>query len=325
LLVTEPPAGTSAADWDAEGDAPREAAPAARGPDERKEIASGLFERGKAKWEAGEIEAAAELLSASQQQLPRPPTLILLGDCYEQLGRLESAREAFHRAVELAGVSGDERYARAARTREGAVTPRVPRLQIRVPTPAPQSLSVTLNGVELPTSALNAPLPLDAGAYQLEAHAPGYLASLTSVRVSNGSAGSQDVHIVDVQLTPEPMPPPALLPVPAPTPPPDSATDLHHAGSAALVASGALMIASGAVYSASKATCKRESQGNPNACGPHGMNQRDTALTLADVATGFGVVGGIALASGALLYFTPVSNPTSAAPAGASLELQARF
>jgi hypothetical protein len=182
--------------------------PAASAPeadfDRQSEIARDLFVRGKAKWLEGQFEAAAALLGASDEQLSVPSTLALLADSYEHLGRLKSAADAFHRAAELATQKGNLALAHSASTREAALLPRVPQLEIRVAAPLPAALLVTLNGVEVPLARLNAPLALDAGYYQLEARAPGYLPAVSSVRLNNDPAQPGGPQVASVLLAPEP-------------------------------------------------------------------------------------------------------------------------
>jgi tetratricopeptide (TPR) repeat protein len=184
--------------------AQRAAAGGARASDDPKEQAAReLFTQGKAKWESAEYEAAISLFSASLAQLPKPSTLTLLADCYERLGRLRSARDTFQRAAELARQTNDERLVQVARTREAALGPRIPQLEIRIINTSAPGLRVTLNGVEVGARWLNVPIPMDAGAYQLEARATGYVPSLLSVRVSNPSTQPAAVQVVQVTLTAE--------------------------------------------------------------------------------------------------------------------------
>lgn len=184
--------------------AAQRAAAGARSTDDPKEQAArDLFAQGKAKWESAEYEAAISLFSASLAQLPKASTLTLLADCYERLGRLRSARDTFQRAGELARQTNNERLVQVARTREAALGPRIPQLEIRIINTSAPGLRVTLNGVEVGARWLNVPIPMDAGAYQLEARATGYVPSLLSVRLSNPATQPAAVQVVQVTLTPE--------------------------------------------------------------------------------------------------------------------------
>jgi tetratricopeptide (TPR) repeat protein len=171
--------------------------------DPKEQAARELFVQGKAKWESADYDAALSLFSASLAQLPKASTLTLLADCYEKLGRLRSARDTFQRAGELARQTNNERLVQIARTREAALGPRIPQLEIRIINTSAPGLRVTLNGVEVGSRWLNVPLPMDAGSYQLEAKATGYVPSLMSVRLTNPGTQPAAVQVVQVTLSPE--------------------------------------------------------------------------------------------------------------------------
>ena len=299
-------------------------------PTRQSEIARDLFERGKAKWLEGQFEAAAALLAASDEQLPVPSTLALLADSYEHLGRLKSASDTFHRAAELATQKGNPALAHSASTREAALLPRIPQLELRVAEPRPAGLLVTLNGVEVPLSQLNAPLAMDAGYYQLEAHAPGYLPSVSSVRLSNDPARPAGAQLAFVLLEPEPSR--VVVSAPAPTVRADTRAGdrrevawwLGAGGAAALVTSGIVMLVSWAKYADSREICQQAS-GSSRQCPRSGFDERNTSLQLAGVATGVGLTGAALLGTGITLYLTPVAVPESASPVGAGVGVSGAF
>jgi tetratricopeptide (TPR) repeat protein len=167
-------------------------------------VARNLFEQGKLHWQNRRFAEAVSLFSASYAQNPLTSPLLLLADCYEQLGRLRTARDVFQRAAAQANQQGDLDLARRAETRAAALQPRVPQLELRVPRPLPAGLVVTLNGTELPNSGLNVPVPMDAGSYRVEARAPGYEAISVPFGVSNESTQGEPVKVVAVALRPIP-------------------------------------------------------------------------------------------------------------------------
>ena len=135
-------------------------------------------------------------------------TALLLADCYEQLGKLRSALDEFRRAEQLAlandAAESGERprdLAERARLRAAALEPRVPHIELQVAQPPP-GLSVSLNGVAVPTEQLDTPLPLDAGAYRIEATAPGFQPFAADVQVANELV--QTGQVVPVVLEPLP-------------------------------------------------------------------------------------------------------------------------
>jgi hypothetical protein len=307
------------------------AAPSSQAGTGAAQIARDLFERGKAKWLAKEYEEAAALLTASQEQLAVPSTLALLADSYEQLGRLKSASEAFHRAALLAAEKGNHTLAHSARTREAALLPRIPRLEIRVPAPVPAGLLVTLDGVEVPGRQLNVPLAMDAGNYQLEARAPGFLPALSSVQLTNDRVQLAGPRVVPVLLAalPSEAAQPALPPRPRPLA--DAPRSGQHelgmwlgaGGVAAALTGGVVMLVSWSLYTDSEQACEAAT-GSSRLCPRSALDQRNRALQLAGVATGFGLTSVALLGTGLALYLTPESD-SEGVPAGAALQLGGVF
>ncbi|MEY4548678.1 MAG: hypothetical protein RL685_4873 [Pseudomonadota bacterium] len=314
------------------GEANAEALASESAPDRRTQIARDLFERGKSKWLEQQFEEAAALLTASQDQLAVPSTLALLADSYEQLGRLRSASEAFGRAALLAGERGNLALEHSARTREAALQPRIPQLEIRVPEPVPVGLLVTLNGVEVPARHLNVPLAMDAGYYQLEARAPGFLPSLSSVRLTNDRVQLAGPRVVPVLLSALPSEPVVVAPAAKPQAVAADASRsrqqelglwLGAGGVAAAVTSGVVMLVAWSKYSDAERSC-RQATGNSHRCPKAAFDQRGDALQLAGVATGFGLAGAALVGTGLALYLTPESS-SEGLPAGAALQLSGRF
>lgn len=172
----------------------------ASGGGSREQVAFNLFEQGRREWQAGHYAEAAALLIASHDQNALPMPLLLLADCYERLGRLHSARDTFLRAAALASQHHEVDLAHRAETRAAALAPRVPRLELRVPQPAPPGLVVTLNGGPVAPGLLNTPLPMDAAVHRVEARAPGHEPLSLSVSVGNELAQSQQVKVVPLEL-----------------------------------------------------------------------------------------------------------------------------
>jgi hypothetical protein len=307
---------------------------AAEGVQDRgTQIARDLFERGKARWLEKQFEEAAALLAASQEQLAVPSTLALLADSYEQMGRLKSASDTFARAALLAVEKGNLALAHSARTREAALLPRIPQLEIRVPEPVPVGLLVTLNGVEVPARQLNVPLAMDAGYYQLEARAPGFLPSLSSVRLTNDRVHPSGPRVVPVLLSVLPSEAardvvPAARPLAVSGDVPLSGQQelglwLGGGGVAAALTSGVVMLVAWSKYSDSERACERAT-GDSRRCLQGAFDQRNDALQLASVATGFGLAGAALFGTGLALYLTPESH-AEGVPSGAALQLSGAF
>jgi hypothetical protein len=293
------------------------AAAQATPPADEASIARELFDRGKAQWVAGEVNAALPTLLASQELMPRPSTLMLIADSYEKLGRLASASDSFRRAARLATEQQDPALARMALTREAALSPRVPRLEVRVAAPPPTGLLVTINGVEVRAEWLNAPMPLDPGSYRLDASAPGYVPFSTTVRLDEDVARPGEARVVGLDLREEPAAHGGL-----------DRRDLGFwigAGGAASLAASAVFVVLAKMREAdSDLDCGASPSGGRDICSKNGYDARNSALDLAHVATYFGVAGTVLVGTGLGLYVTAPSA-TEPLPAVAGLEWLGKF
>jgi tetratricopeptide (TPR) repeat protein len=290
----------------------------------KSQIARDLFERGKEKWASGDYEQAAALLAASQHQLPRPGTLMLLGDAHERLGRLHSARQAFQRAAELARADGNAELEYRASTREAALVPRLPQLELRVPRPLPRGLVVTLNGVEVPAERLNTSVEMDGGRYQVEARALGYKPFSVLVALSNDGPSPRAAQVIVVLLAPDGENSP-----PEPEDPVESRRRLAWwvggAGGALVLASVVAMVVAVDKKQSSEAECGRAAGAlgeDPNACTAPGVALRDDARLLANLATAGGLLGLAGMGGGVALY---VSAGSAQEPASAGLSWSSDF
>jgi hypothetical protein len=168
-----------------------------------EQLAQDLFVAAQEQHAKQNYAEAARLLDASLVQKPLSSPLLLLGDCYEKMGKLRKALDTFQRAADVAVTTEKPDLAHRARLRIAALETRIPRLELRAPRPAPRGLIVTLNGVPMSSENLNLPLPFDAGSYRLEARAPGYQPTTTMIEVSN-ERSLEGVQVVPIVLTPEP-------------------------------------------------------------------------------------------------------------------------
>jgi tetratricopeptide (TPR) repeat protein len=136
--------------------------------------ADALFAEGRDLLEKGKYPEACAKLARSEELSAAVGTLLNLGYCYEQVGKLRSALDAYVEAATLATAVGDTKRATFARERQAAVEPRAPKLVVRVVPPEPAGLEITRNGVPLKKSDLDRPIAVDAEDYVITASAPGY-------------------------------------------------------------------------------------------------------------------------------------------------------
>jgi hypothetical protein len=276
----------------------------------KSQVARDLFERGKAQWAAGQYEEAVSLLAASNQQVPKAGTAMLLADAYERLGRLRTARDAFRLASQLAHDSGNTQLEHRANTREAALSPRLPLLELRIVPPPPAGLLVTLNGIEIPTEQLNAVTPLDAGNYTLEARAPGYRPFSLQVQLTNDAPQPRGARVIPIQLYRAGESEASAGGAASA----DSGASSRQLGwwvggtGAALAVAGAVsMIVSLEANSSSKDHCGTEANPlvtNEDLCDSRGADLRGRAKTFADLATAGAILGLAGIGAGLTIYYT---------------------
>ena len=135
-----------------------------------------LFAEGRELLEKGKYPEACAKLSRSEELAPAVGTLLNLAYCYEQLGKLRSAMEAYLEAERLANVAGEAKRAAFAKERYAAVEPRAPKLIVRVVPPEAPGLEIRRNGVPIAKQDLDKPVAVDPQDYLISAAAPGYVA-----------------------------------------------------------------------------------------------------------------------------------------------------
>jgi tetratricopeptide (TPR) repeat protein len=286
-------------------------APSAAAQTAESQAAEALFRQAKALLDRGELEPACEKFAASQALEPGLGTLLYLGDCYERAGRFASALATFREATEVAEQRGDTARLRLAQVRVSALEPRAPKLEIRRgPAPQPVDLQITVGGVPLPSTDLGKPLPRDAGSYEIRFSAPGHEPFVSHIDLKNADG----VIVTVPRLVPVTGPARAVLSENDEAPEDSSQRTLAWV----VGGTGAALLATAGVFAGLAASKNRNSKGDcnpdsPNRCGPAGVELRNDARSLANVATVATVLGGVGLAGGAVLYF---SAPDTEAPLG---------
>jgi hypothetical protein len=188
-------------------------------------------------------------------------------------------------------------------------------------------LQITVNGLPIDRLDLNRPVKRDEGKYEIAVGASGYEPFVATIELQNGTPETVVVTV------------PRLMPVArrraidgAPqsdasafdgASPPGTQRTLAWVvggtGAALGVAAGVFAVFAASKNEDSKAAC---AVNDPNRCGREGVGLRDDAKSLAGVATLAGVLGGVALAGGLVLYVTAASPDEAGVPQGALLTLQ---
>jgi hypothetical protein len=145
-----------------------------------------LFQEGRALLEAGNAaEACSKFEESYKLEAAAAGTMLNLGLCNEQLGKLATALKWFRRAQNRAAENNLTETEATAREKSAAVAARVATVKIEVSAPAGRT--VTLDGVKVDEVELGR-IELDAGHYVLELVAPGAPSVRREIDVVDGKA-----------------------------------------------------------------------------------------------------------------------------------------
>jgi hypothetical protein len=139
---------------------------------------------------AGRWDEACPKFEQAMGKQPTASILVNVGDCHAHFGKLAQALDDYAVARELNRDTRDEAR-RAALTaeidaREGALSPRVPRLRVVIESPAP-GMVVRRNGEVIPSDLLGAEVAVDPGTYDFTAEAPGHTAAPRRIALKEGA------------------------------------------------------------------------------------------------------------------------------------------
>ncbi|MBV9948722.1 MAG: hypothetical protein JOZ69_17880, partial [Myxococcales bacterium] len=129
--------------------------------------ADALFNAAKQLRAAGQYVGACATWAESKRLAPGVGVSLYLGDCYEHIGRPDSAWREFRDAEKLARERNDPR-AEVAHKRALALEPKLSGLTLAVPSTAgAEAPEILLDGVRIPPEAWNTPLAVDPGDHVL--------------------------------------------------------------------------------------------------------------------------------------------------------------
>jgi hypothetical protein len=281
-----------------------------------------LFEEGKRLAAEGRHAEACPKLQASYNLVQKLGTLLNLADCFERTGRTASAWARFTEAQTMAERTGQEERAEFARSHAAALAPKLSRLVITVASPAPPGLEVRRDGAVVDPAAFGSAVPLDPGTHTIEARAPQARTWTRTIDVAPETALESAVVVPALEPLTEASPPAASPPIVAPPPvlaaPPAEAPSgrtqrtwglvLGGVGVAGLTAS----LISGAVASSEYQSSNQDGHCTNDVCTSRGLEQRDTAKTVAGLATGLFIGGAALVGAGIVLYLTAPSEQAAA-------------
>jgi hypothetical protein len=259
---------------------------------------------------AGLFDQACPKFEAALKLLRGVGVLLNLADCYDRTGRTASAWTTYSRAHRLAEEKNDDRAELAAQ-RATALEPRLVKLTIVVPNESTvPGLEVLRDGVPIEEPFWGTDIPVDPGAYVVEARAPGRLAWSRRVSVT---AESASITVPPLEVDPSAVP----VEEKRPDAPRDEGLGTQRV--LALVAGGAGIVGVGVgavfgIVSMSKHNEAEEScvsQGGQYVCNEAGFDAADAAIGAGNVSTIGFIAGGVLLAAGVVLWITAPSSQAS--------------
>lgn len=176
-----------------------------------RNLAEQLFSDGKKLMDEGKLDEACPKLAESQRLDPGGGTILNLAVCHERQGRFAAAWSEFRQALALARTDGRNDRQQLALEHLAQVEPKVSHLTFTVaPRAEVPGLTIKLDGEVVGRAAWSSPLPVDPGAHEVVASAPGKQDRRLSVQVGE-VADTKTVRIPPLEDAPA-----ASAPAPAP-------------------------------------------------------------------------------------------------------------
>ncbi len=280
-----------------------------------KAAADVLFQQGKKLMLDNKFSDACPKFAESLRLDTGLGTMLWLADCYERSGKTASAWGQFQEAAETAAKTKDARE-KVARERSKQLEPRLVKLQVVVAeSNVVPGLEVRRDGSLIGKPLWGTAVPIDPGSHELVATAPGFKTWEGSI---DASAVGKTATVTIPKLTPDEAPKDAPVVVVAPKelPKGDRGNMQRTIG---LVAGGVgvVGVGLGVVFGLSAKSKLADSNANGhcqpnNHCDEIGFQSRSDSKDAATLSTVAFAVGGVALAAGAVLYFTAPKGPQKA-------------
>jgi hypothetical protein len=270
--------------------------------------AEALFERARRLSEAGQFEAACPLFAESHRLDPAVGVLLYLAACHESTGRIATAWATFREARAAAESQGQLERVKIADARIAALEARLPRMRIVVPPQgADQGWTVRRDDLVLGAALWDTEMPVDPGERRIEVLAPGFKPYAATVQAREGVVTRVELP----PLTPDTAP---IVLAPAPRaaeatseevdtrwrPIHTTAVVLGGAGVVGLALGTGFGVAAASEWDTANAHCRRNT--TPWRCDAIGVEAADDTGSHAAVSTTAFVLGGAALATGAVLW-----------------------
>jgi hypothetical protein len=283
--------------------------------------------------DANNCAGAIPKLDAAEKLFHAPTTLDRLGECQVAIGQIVAGTENLNRVVrEVLPPNSPPAFVAAQKRAQlayAAAVPRIGSLRIHVDGVAVDQVTVTVDGVSVPTALFDNSRPTDPGSHEVKATAPGYLSTTATASLKDGGDTSVALHLVpdpSAQVA-APVPaasasvavagPSAAPASPAPPPPAQSGGGGNGVAIGSFIVGG-VGIAVGSILGVMALGTKSTLDSNcvNKACPPpqqSNINSLGTQATISTVGFGVGVVG---VAVGVILL--AVSHGGSAASTGSA-------
>jgi len=296
----------------------------ARADESSVAAATVLFDEGVKLMDARRYSEACPQLERSQSLAPSGGTLLVLGDCYEKVGRTASAWLALREAAARAASAGKHEVEASTLERARLLEPKLPRLTITVPAGTRTTgLEIKRDGVVVKDAELGVPVPADPGAHEILASAPHM--KTASHKITTRAGETLDFAVP--ALAPETSVASGIQgsdPVREPPLQPSSGSSQRIVG-LVVAGVGVASLAVGGVFgllakSKNDEALEPANCPKPTRCNQTGLTLTDEANSQALVSTILVIAGATGLAVGGIVFFTAPRE--SASPrAGASLRI----
>jgi len=291
--------------------------------------AGGLFYAARTLMHEGRFAEACPKLEESVRLDPGLGTQFNLADCHEHIGKVTTAWAEFLEVAAMAKASNQPGRESLARKRAAVLEPRLPKLVVDA-SGATAGLEGKRDGVVIGSAAWGTPIPVDAGVHRVVANAPGKQTWETTISASEGQtvrvsiprelpAGPAVVAPAIAMsgtdaITAQPV---ASVPTTMTAASVDRARSFPSAvvekGGSAQGTAGWIVMGAGAIgvgigvgfglTSVGKSYASR-SHCDVNQCDPAGLQLRDDAIRMGNIATIATIAGGGAFVGGLILLLT---------------------
>lgn len=278
--------------------------------------------------EAGDCVRAVDRLTRAEALYHAPTTLERLGECQISLGKIVAGTESLNRVLrETMPTNPPPAFlaaqARAKKALEAAL-PKIGQIYVHVDKPADVTVTVHVDGELVSAAMLDVDRPVDPGTHRVDASAPGYRMTESTVTVAPGKKSEVLLKLeVDPNAPAPVVPPPPIAPTviapptdtkpaPAPAPPPEPSSGNPKLPAYIALGVGGVGLAVGTIFGimalGSKSTLD-SACGADKGCPASAQSDIDAIGTRATISTIGFVVGAVGLAAGGVLFFT-AGKPT---------------